>query len=276
MIDIAINNQVLLVIAAFVAVVLLGNVLYIFLKDRRNDKEEIKEILESKSDGMDDSNDSDQKKSEIEEMLEKMQQDLEAKSEDVVENFEKEQEEKSIISYQELLKTLNKETEIEPKNHPEVIKVEDVKESTSTDDAMLEEHLFHVPTIHTLEELEEPYKVEETSNMTKDTTQAIKKFKNTEFISPVYGKMEGKLEYPTVPSFQETKQESKAVEDILEEFDRKIEQHNIDNYLEDFELPNHMKIDSLEQTLDMPPISPEVKVNEEFLQALKEFRKNLE
>ena len=37
-----------------------------------------------------------------------------------------------------------------------------------------------------------------------------------------------------------------------------------------------MEINTLEQTLDMPPISKEIKKNDEFLQALKEFRKNLD
>ncbi len=142
MIDIDINNQIMLVIAAFVILLLLGNVLYIILKDHKKDKEEIdaimnevaekevKKVIEEKKiephevlvpvkepeevpKSMIEPEEVEPvsfitKKSEIEEMLEKMQQDLDAKSEDVVETFEKEQEEKSIISYQELLKTIHK------------------------------------------------------------------------------------------------------------------------------------------------------------------------
>lgn len=261
MVDIAINNQTLFIMAGCFVLLVFGIVLFIFLKDRKNDQEEIDELMDS----LDKRNTKEvkevefvEKKSEIEQLLEKMQQDLEAKTEDVVETFEKEQEEKSIISYQELLKTLNKEDN--------VTKVE-VEEDTPQPVVMttLEEDTFKEPE--------------------QEPSTALKKFKNTEFISPVYGKMDEHLEYPTVPSFHPKEQvefdfhdtyQNNVVEDVIEEFDRKLESHNIDDYLEDFNFDNHMKIDSLEQTLDMPPISPEIRENEEFLQALKEFRKNLE
>ena len=293
MIDIAINNQILLGIAAFVVLVLIGNVLYIFLKDRQKDKEEIEDLMNS----IPERNVEEQvtefapKKSEIEEMLEKMQQDLEAKSEDVVENFEKEQEEKSIISYQELLKTLNKETintEVKPTETVSVVEEKvSIPTETNVVEEMKEEMVQPITTEPTpvvtetsaiqklMEEpMEETMIEEKVPDTTIDAVSALKKFKNTEFISPVYGKMEGKLEYPTVPSFQEKSVDT--VEDVIEEFDRKLEHHSIDDYLENYDFHNHMKIDNLEQTLDMPPISPEVKANEEFLQALKDFRKNLE
>ncbi len=264
MIDIAINNQILLGIAIVVVLILIGNVLYIFLKDHQKDKEEIKELMNIVPKRMEQKTEEVQeKKTEIEEMLDKMQHDLEAKSEDVVENFEKEQEETSIISYQELLKTLNKEVS----NPKEAIPVK--MEPDSVETPMTQQIMD--------EEIQQP-KLEAMKETKPNTEQAIKKFKNTEFISPIYGKMEGKLEYPTVPSFQakEEKMTSQSVEDVIQEFDRKLEHHNMDDYLENYGFHNHMKIDSLEQTLNMPPISPEIKANEEFLQALKEFRKNLE
>lgn len=267
MIDIAIDNQILFIIAGCFILLLLGIVLFIFLKDRKKDQKEIEELMES----LDNRKPKEvkevefvEKKSEIEELLEKMQKDLEAKTEDVVETFEKEQEEKSIISYQELLKTLNKETGV---TKVELNEVEEALEPVQM--TKLEE---------------EPYE-EVVEELPKKPSQAMKKFKNTEFISPVYGKMDEHLEYPTVPSFHAKEQvefdfhdtlQNNIVEDVIEEFERKLESHNIDDYLEDFNFDNNMKIDSLEQTLDMPPISPEVKANEEFLQALKEFRKNLE
>ena len=43
-------------------------------------------------------------------MLEKMQEDLDKKPEDVVTNFENEQEEKAIISYQELLDSIKEKS----------------------------------------------------------------------------------------------------------------------------------------------------------------------
>ncbi len=293
MIDIDINNQIMLGIAAFVILLLLGNVLYIILKDRKKDKEEIDDIMASVAEKENQSFekveekkvelkevptqiietkeeepqvDFIEKKSEIEEMLEKMQQDLEAKSEDVVETFEKEQEEKSIISYQELVKTIHKDNAVNKIEVEEpVIETTVQEESTPATQNLMNE------------------KIELTENKPKET-EAVKKFKNTDFISPIYGKMEEHFEYPKVPSFHSKEKDldfndipkKDTVEDVIEAFDKKLEEHQMNDYLEDFGFHTHMKIDSLEQTLDMPPISPEIKANEEFLQALKEFRKNLE
>ena len=49
----------------------------------------------------------------------------------------------------------------------------------------------------------------------------------------------------------------------------------VNNYLNEFKTDSNIRIDSLEQTLDLGPITAEIKKNEEFLQALKEFRENL-
>ena len=79
-----------------------------------------------------------------------MEKDLEKGKEGDIETFEREQEEKAIISYQELLKATGRLKELteEKTRKQEAQKIEEV----------IKEH-------------EEP-----------------KKFKNTEFISPVYGK----------------------------------------------------------------------------------------
>lgn len=333
MIDIDINNQIMLGIAAFVVLLLLGNVLYIMFKDNKKDKEEIDELMSMKEQKSpktvvkqenkiqeqpvesveaklepvstmesatepieepatviskqeesttpievieEEKVEFNEKRSEIEEMLEKMQRDLEAKTEDIVENFEKEQEEKSIISYQELLKTMKENSSATTKRQPTAAPIE-IKQPTVTFSEVK-------PYSNPIEELivEEPIQEE---MIVKEDNSAVKKFKNTDFISPIYGKMEDHLEYPKVPVFHPKEQiefdfdstiQENMVQDVIEEFDRKLENHNIDDYLEDFNFDGHMKIDSLEQTLDMPPISPEIKENEEFLKALKEFRRNLE
>ena len=60
------------------------------------------------------------------------------------------------------------------------------------------------------------------------------------------------------------------------EAELELETRNIDDYLDEFDFKNNMEVDSLEKTLNMPPISADIKKNDEFLKALKEFRKNLE
>ena len=80
--------------------------------------------------------------------------------------------------------------------------------------------------------------------------------------------MEDKLEYPKVKSFARNDIQTK-----LDEFDEKYGEYNIESYLKEFK--NDTNLNTLEQTLDMEPISNEVKQNEDFLKALKEFRENL-
>ena len=198
-----------------------------------------------------------EKKSEIEEMLEKMQEDLDKKPEDVVTNFENEQEEKAIISYQELLDSIKEKS-------PKVEVVDDELEYRQEKEMSKKLN----ETIQAIENNETNKIVEEE----KTETNAVKKFKNTDFISPVYGKMNEHLEYPTVPSFEKHEQVEFDFDDDYFE----LENRNIDDYLEEYNFKNNMEINTLEQTLDMPPISKEIKKNDEFLQALKEFRKNLD
>ena len=81
--------------------------------------------------------------------------------------------------------------------------------------------------------------------------------------------MEEHLEYPKVNSFKQDDE----VGEYLEDFDKKISDYKLDDYLEEFN--SNIEINTLEQTLDMEPISNEIKKNEDFLKALKEFRENL-
>lgn len=136
-------------------------------------------------------------------VLEKMQEDLGKKEKDTIRSFEEEQEEKSIISYQELLKKTKKEDIIEPldfKEEPEIIEIKD-------------------------EECHE------------------KKFKNSDFISPIYGKFNSEIDYPRIHAF------------------------------EDLDVRNNEKIT---KELTKEKIDTEIEKNEKFLQQLKDFRKNLD
>lgn len=193
------------------------------------------------------------KKIEIEDMLEKMQEDLNKQSEETVNDFEHEQEEKSIISYQELVESIKTKS-------PKVEVVDD--ELQYRQDQPLQTQLKE-----TIEKIENNPS-ESSISKAPAIQEAIKKFKSTEFISPIYGKMESHLDYPTVPSFEK--------EEHIYEDDLDLESRNIDHYLEEFDFKNNMEINTLEQTLKMPPISKETKKNDEFLKALKEFRRNLD
>ena len=300
MINLTVNSTFMLIITIGIVLFIGIMVFIVMYKDRKKDEEEIDELLsdlrkdrkekeviaelekEIKQEEVQEVKNIEEpiqkeeikeqkfeeKKSEIEEMLEKMQEDLDKKPEDVVTNFENEQEEKAIISYQELLDSIKEKSpkvevvdmKLEIKNNHPIDELEYRQEKEMS--KKLNE------TIQAIENNETNKIVEEE----KTETNAVKKFKNTDFISPVYGKMNEHLEYPTVPSFEKHEQVEFDFDDDYFE----LENRNIDDYLEEYNFKNNMEINTLEQTLDMPPISKEIKKNDEFLQALKEFRKNLD
>lgn len=170
----------------------------------------------------------------LEALLEQMQNDLNNSNskEDVIANFEHEQEEKAIISYQELVRANRRDTD---KNTSEPLQelIQKIDQGSVMEEAVLD--IEESDDVDLFEEM----KIEDE-----------KKFKNTEFISPVFGKMETNIEYPTIPPVNSRKARNQQVYDM----------NNIE----------------LEKTLDLEPINEEIQKNDEFLQSLKEFRKNLQ
>lgn len=252
MISVEVPTNLLIIISVIIFLLIVICILYIIYKDRRQDDAEIDEILEDlvkakpreqlinskievpigeikeekKSDKMD-----------LEDMLNKMQKSLDSK-EEVVENFEAEQEEKAIISYQELLENMKKDGF---KQDIEIHEQEEEKTASEINKEKVIEFL----------KKEEPKiaKIEST------TENNIKKFKNTDFISPIFGKQNAKIEYPTIKSFKAPKH-AKDDKDILDEIDIPVMDKVIEN-----------------KTIDIP--NTEQERNTDFLNALKEFRNNL-
>lgn len=219
------NNQILfygfLAIFSIGAIVLFTLIymdrknLKLFQKQEKNLLDELKEYEEKEEVKITQINEEPKPKANLEEVLEKMQADLD-KKEDVVAIFEQEQEEKAIISYQELLKSKNKNTTGANK---ELLSVIEQIESGNT---------------NSFEESEEPI-----DSFFESTP---KKFKTTDFISPVYGKQNSDIKYPKIPNFSEQKREDSI------ELEKKLD------VFEEVE-SNH---------------------NDAFLNALKEFRSHLE
>ena len=170
----------------------------------------------------------------LEALLEQMQTDLNNSNskEDVIANFEHEQEEKAIISYQELVRANRRENDKETCEPLQEL-IQKIDQGSIIEEAILD-----------VEESEDVDLFEEMK------FEDEKKFKNTEFISPVFGKMDTNIEYPTIPPVNSRKARNKQVYDM----------NNIE----------------LEKTLDIEPINEEIQKNDEFLQSLKEFRKNLQ
>lgn len=175
----------------------------------------------------------DNKNSELENILKKMQEDIELKPEDVVKKFEEEQEEKAIISYQELVDNVKSgKIEVVDDEESEINFVENLKLEDSNEPIM---------EISDKEETVTPDMVKEAieSISSSSIKEEPKKFKQSEFISPIYGVIDNKLEYPTV---------------------KKV---------------NNTNIMDIMNTKDYNELTEEIKKQEEFLNALIEFRNNL-
>lgn len=167
----------------------------------------------------------------LEEILQKMQEDMDVKPEDVVRKFEEEQEEKAIISYQELVDNVKAgKIEVVDDDISDVNYVENLNLDVSSEPIM---------QINEDESLVTPQMVKdavETINISA-VKEEPKKFRKSEIISPIFGIMEENFEYPKV----------KKTENILD----------------------------IMNTRDYNELTEEIKRQEEFLNALKEFRRNL-
>ncbi len=191
--------------------------------------------------------------SDIESILSHMHEDQETKPEEVVAKFEQEQEENSIISYQELVEMV--------KNNQNTIYDDEVAELPTTSSVMSnyniieekeeasktsksEDLLAMIKQVVNNSKLDKVENIEE--NVIDNSDNNIKtssKFKPDDFISPVFGRMSSNIQYTTIPK--------------------------IDNS------SNKYNLELGERTLDLEKLDLEIKRNEEFLQALKDFRNSL-
>ncbi len=176
-------------------------------------------------------------KSELELMLEKMQQDLEEqKDKDAVAIFEQEQEEKSIISYKELLERKNDLTNPKVLNDTRFENEPTILENT--DKSLTDSYVDLIDNVNDTISIDASKEENRTPS---------KKFVTTDFISPVFGRQTAEFDYPKVPNFK----------------DMVVKPEKSNTY-------------ELEATLNLEPLTEQIKKDDAFLSALKEFRKNLE
>ena len=219
-----INNSTFYYVAVALAYVLvIFFVIFLLVKNKRKRIERVK---------IEDAPKKDIESVDLEAVLDKMQEDVNKTKVDEVKSFEEEQEEKAIISYQELLKAVKRDvddvTKVEIPSEEKTIVVEDEEAKVQIMPEEVVEKSVSTPVVETVEEKE---------------TRKPSKFQNSEFISPIYGRVNNDVKYPKIPAFRE-KQEP----------------------------INHE--DDLEKTIVFDAIKNDD--NDEFLKALKEFRNNLE
>ncbi|MBR1718555.1 MAG: hypothetical protein IJ715_04735 [Bacilli bacterium] len=249
MINISISSNLLIITSTIILIAIIGLIVYIIYKDKMIDQEEIDDLIDDivKAKPRDDKEkniesikvtqieSNEPTKLNLEEMLNDMQNNLEKKKQKSIEEYEKEQDDNAIISIKDLQNSNVKSIDDYEKEQEDaaIININELKKFNSMD-ALTEKE----------EELVKPVK----KAIAKiETNNNKSKFKSTDFISPIFGKMDNKIEYPKIKSYDKL-----AEEELMK-----------------------AKHASLEQSIDVEPLSDEIKRNTEFLKALKEFRNNL-
>lgn len=217
------SNRIAIIFLIIFLVIVLACVIFLFIPRKRKDKFEDIEEKENKVVKESSMNNVKDDKFDLEKMLAKMEADLKEEQDEIT-SFEEEQEEKAIISYKELVDaTKKKDTTVKSTN----------VNNLNDDNNMI---IFNYTEDDATDEFSDA--------LDKDVSTT--KFRQTDFISPVYGVVSNDVEYPTI---------SGKKEEDLSQYD--YEGHD------------------LEKTLNIKPLSDEIKKNAEFLRALKEFRNNL-
>ena len=211
------DRDLLFIFLGVVGLIILGIVIfYIVTKNKkvmpiteeeRFDNDETVKEIESKEL----TEEQKQAKAELERVFNMMSADLEASHDEpsVIDEFEREQEENAIISYQELIKQAKAKGQIKDEsyledsyNEPKHDTYEPVKDKYNlyAEEPKKEEvHTYKVP-VH------------------EEKTEEGKKFKNSEFISPIFGVQGNNSSYPTVKKMDRDKRENNYEKDENTEF----------------------------------------------------------
>ena len=297
-----VNNKLLLYSA--IAVIFFIAISIILIKKVNDEKEDDDIVDIKKIDGknsvfdelIEETEKNNSNQLDLDSMIAKMQQDLDAKASEVVEKFETEQEEKSVISYQELMENKKEESvqsivndeveepiqsiaidEVAPtdilNSNINQIEYQELNGYQEDTDLLLEkldnvENMANETINEQVSEKNEPVSrlnmkdefveaiktgnyIEQQDEVTPKENEIIEKepskFKATEFISPIYGIQDIKMQYPTIQN--------------MRDFKEKMNRYN--------------KVE-LDDALDIQNVSREVHQDEDFLNSLKEFRKNLQ
>ncbi|MFI3307434.1 MAG: hypothetical protein R3Y21_02585 [Mycoplasmatota bacterium] len=193
------GNNIYLFLAAITCLVLIIFLIYSFTKNNEFNRKKIKKQLELMN------NDTKiEKKSELENVLQKMEEDLNKAPS--IATFEESQEEKAIISYNELINTAKLNlTEIkEEKDHLDNLSFdindiyeEGIEELVDLIEEPKENITIEIPSIVVETPLEQVNLIEEVDLISKidevmkplEATIPPSKFQNSDFISPIYGKL---------------------------------------------------------------------------------------
>ena len=239
-----VSNNLYLYLAIITLLIIVDVILTIICLNQRKRKKIKKDFEEIEAISNNDSEEVSDVKPEVafelEKILDQMQHDMEVKPEEAVRMFEEEQEQKAIISYQELVDSVNSNK----------IDVVDDEEGDMDYVAALEAQIN--PSVDYKEEVISD-KIDNNTEVFDDYAnkshldvidelnydEAPKKFKSSELLSPVFGRMQPDFEYKKIGSFATTN--------------------------------NKVEVEQVAGTT----VDNDIKNNEDFLNALIEFRNNL-
>lgn len=236
---------------AFVGLVLFGIVIFYVVTRNRNVKPitEDERFDNEEKEAPKELNAEQQKaKEELERVFNQMSADLEAKNPEpaTIETFEREQEENAIISYQELIKQVEarKKMEQRPVRNDDYLK-ETLKPEESYFDKKEEKTEPYLSTLEKEEVKEESY----LSSLEKEEKpkEEPKKFKNSEIISPIFG-IQSQPSHAAPRISRQEVEETPARHEMQEPARHAYEEVKVNYDTDD---------------------------NSEFLNSLKEFRRNL-
>ena len=238
-----INNNFYLYLGIVIALLIINIILTIVCINQRKRKKikadfkEIEDIVNS-SDEKEKETYKPEVAFELEKVLEKMQQDLSIPPEEVVKKFEEDQEKNAIISYQELVDSVNNNkinvVEDEEGEIDYVAKLE--SEMSDSIPETIEPPIFDTK-LESFDDYANKSHLDIIDEL--DIGETPKKFKSSEVISPVFGRDIPNYEYKKIDSFANTNNKVEV---------EQVAGDTIDN---------------------------EIKKNEDFLKALIEFRNNL-
>jgi len=236
----------------------------------------------------------------IQELLDQMAKDLEAKEKDEVASFEQEQEEKAIISYQQLIAAKKGENAAKTTSASQatpVAKSPPEPKPTLTPKPTQNIEIIDIPEEPTEKiTIDEPV-VEDKTVKEESSLDDTKKFRSTGFISPVYGRSDMNVQYRNVDRSEImaklTAKEVKSETPRQPITPRPVEipKQPVQQVKEPASIPNTRlgRLEANKSPMEEKPIlketgsaikeapkSDETKKNEEFLKALIAFRKNLE
>lgn len=238
--------------------------------EQRYDEEKEKEIEEIREDNPN---------SEIEQLLSKMEADSKLKPEDIVANFEEEQEAQSIISYKELVDAV--------KNRQEDV-YEDELESkplATVSDFMKQKEAQELENsaILSIKDISENFEVDEIKSQedSEEKENTVSKFKKTDVISPVFGIVGEQHDSKKKGTIDET---IDLTDVNLTDIDFRTNNETKEELREEDaaitaldEIYKHMAEDLIKNNEELGETASleELTRNEEFLQSLKDFRKKL-